>query len=209
MVRISIGVQEAHGDGLDPFRDERVDRLVERLMVERHQRVAARVHPLRDLQPPCPFDQGHWFLPPKVVGHRNPDAPQFEDVAKPGSGDQGGTSSFALQNRIGRHRGGMDDFADRLRPQSGLATVGLNPVDNRPRIVRRRRGHLALLQRAIRVEEYEVGERTANVHANAHVGWRAHGVPLADSCSRPGAFPRSAAVAASSMRQGSRRMTTR
>ena len=166
MLRVAVGMQEAHGDRFDAaFLEQRDDR-VQRGRVNRDQNIAARIDALGNRNPQLTLDQRQRFLPVQVVRHRDAYAAQLEDVAKSRRSQQCAACTLALENRIGCNRCGMNDFGNLAGRRALLLAESGHAFDDRCRIVRRRRWLLALVQRPIRTQENEVGERAADVCAD-------------------------------------------
>ena len=139
-----------------------IERLVERLNVDRHEHVAGLVHPLRDPEAVAPADEGRRLAPVEVVVVLAVDALDVRDVLEalgrqvehPGAA--AGEDGVDADRRSDDHRFDLARI-DRCLPQhrgdgrDGVAGIGR---------------HLREERAAVVVDRDQVGERPAGVDAH-------------------------------------------
>ena len=198
---VAVRVQEAHRDRVDVRGFDLAERRLERRRIERGQHAAALVDPLVDREAQRALDQRFGLLPAHVVRERDADAAQFEHVAETGRRQERGAHPFALEDRVGRDGRRMGDLGDRPRSDGVRGAVRGDRIDDRAGVVARRGRDFQLVEAAVGAQEDEIGERSADVDADAH----ARRVVRHRAAT---AGVRSAAVAAASTRHGSRSTAT-
>ncbi len=160
--------QQTDGDGVDPMPPDELDRRADVLGVELLYHAPLGVDALADFQSQVTRHQHGRGVLEEIVEARAGRAPQLEHVATAVRGDQGDPGAAPLQQRVGDHGGRMGQPADvtgghpvrgRRRTQAGHHALGEIP---------RSRRHLDHVHGAGRlVGEHDVGERAADVHADA------------------------------------------
>ena len=116
MLRVAVAVHEHDGDGPDPVREGRPERLLRPLRIEGREHLAARPDPRVDLHHPLVEHLGERDA--KVEEARAGLVADPERVPEPPVDDEEGAVSVAFQERVGR-----DGRAhlDRIDPPHGLA----------------------------------------------------------------------------------------
>ena len=109
VVRVGVPVNEPHGDGLDPVLIQNRQQRAHRILVERHQHAPVPVHALGDGQTHAALHKGLRPVDADVVLLEAVLARHFEGVAMSRCDDQSRARPSALDDRVGRQRGPVDD----------------------------------------------------------------------------------------------------
>ncbi len=128
--RIGIGVQQAHGNRLDAFRQQLVNRLLCRRQSQGLLNLTLRADALIHHHPQIALHQHRRLVPGEVVEAGPAEIANFEHIPKSLGGDQAGLSALEFQNRIGRHRGAVADFLNVHTAEPGIVENGIEPVGN-------------------------------------------------------------------------------
>jgi hypothetical protein len=160
VLRIAIGVEEQEGERLGAVAHRLRRRGQKLCLVERDQHPAAPSHALIDLEPHRPANQRLVLAEEQVVGFRPVDAADLVDVAKAPRGEQRAAGAFALQQRIDRNRGAVQEQRGIGERASGVVEGAMHAVDQPGW----RRQHLAEPQFAgLAGQHCHVGERAADI----------------------------------------------
>ena len=173
--RVGVGVQEADDHRLHALRLEALGGGTRLGLVERGQRLARVERPFGRLQAQMPRHQRLVGRHEHVVhrgAHVLEAAPDLDDVAEAARRDHPGPGAVAVDERVGGEGRAVDDALDLAheRAQVGVAVArgGLGQrVEEALRGVARRGVALELAQRARLVHDEAVGERAADVDADA------------------------------------------
>src|SRR5262249_1507430 len=117
------------------------------------------------------LDQRRRLLPGEVIKPRRAQRADFQDVAEALRGDQPDLGALVLEDGVRGDRGAVADFLDLPAGEAGFAQRLIEPVDQRARVVVDARGYFLDVDRAVGAEHDDVGERAADVDADA-VGGR-------------------------------------
>ena len=99
-------------------------------------------------------------------------APDDQDVAKPVGGQERSGTALALDDRVGRHGGGMEDGVEFSRRDARLAQEPLESRDNCASRIVRAAGNLEEPRRSVRPRQDEVRERATDVERHSPHGCR-------------------------------------
>ena len=130
MIVMGIGVEQADGDGAHPVACKLPPDRRNCGLVERDQHVAVGRQPFADGEA---ADARHQRLRPvdhQVVMVEPLLVALLDDVAKALGGDQRGARTLALDQRIGRQRGAMDEDPDIGGRQRRLTQHGVDAVEH-------------------------------------------------------------------------------
>jgi hypothetical protein len=176
--RVAVGVQVADGDGLDAIHLQGRHRLVERVPVEWRQDRAVDLHSLPDAEPALAGHEGLRRREAEVVALVLQALAHLQHVAMALRGEEADAGTLALQERVGRDRGAVDDA---LRPgkkvwEGEIQARGerLQAFDDADRLVGRGGGRLGDRRPAGAVDGNEVGEGAADVDPDPEI--RRHGL---------------------------------
>ena len=167
MVRVGIGVQQAHGDRLNPGRRQPVRRGLDACPVERAPDLAFRPDPFVRLQTQPPRHQRLRTPVVQRVHFRDAQAPHLQHVAEAACGDEPGQRSLALQHGVGRHRRAVHHPPDGRRFEPEFAEQRRDAVADAEPVVLRRGETLVGVQGAVRSSEHKVGKGAADIDAEA------------------------------------------
>ncbi len=159
--RVGIGVQEADRHRLDAQRGEPVPERLDGGVVDRHQHVARRVHPLAHLEGEIARHQRPRPVEVEIERVGPVAAPERVDVAKAFRGDERRGGPAALQHGVDGDGRAVQQFADRRHVASGVAQRRRGP-DGR---VGRNRQRLGGDDDAVGKAD-EIGEGAADVDAD-------------------------------------------
>ena len=159
---VHVRVQQAHGDALDALRHQGVHGAMHAAVVQRVEHLPRRGDPLRDGRHPFSRDEGVGLLDVEVVLVVAPLTGDFEDVAESRGDDGPDGGAPALDQRVGRQRGPVDDRADvaRRKPRPRQRQPGA--VEDRAHRVVRGGEDLDGVAGAVVLHRH-VGERAADV----------------------------------------------
>ena len=165
--RVSVGVQQADGDGLDFITAAARDDGVEVFGPQWPEHLSVPVDALPHLKPPAPGDEWARLLEPHVIQVRAVAAADLQHVAKPGRGDQRGPDPFAFGDRIDDDGRAVDHVAHIREAHLADGNRVHNPVGERARCGQGL-GHIDIA--ADLVEDDEIGEGSSDVgcQAQAH-----------------------------------------
>ena len=161
------GVEETHRDRLHPFGEEAVHRRLGIAAIERTDDFAARVDPLLDLRAEVTLDELRRLLPRKIVEAGHAKVPELEHVPEAAGGDEAGERPLVLEDRVRRDGGAVPDLGHVGAAKGSLVEDLLEAARDRLGVVLDTRGHLAGKDPAPRVEEHDVGERSADVDSDS------------------------------------------
>ena len=163
-------MQEANRDGLDAVIDEAAQRGPHRVEIDRYDDAARSVDAFRDFAAVAARHQRLGEFEEKIVDIVTLLGPHLETVAKPLGGQKPDRNAAALNDGV-RHEGGaVDDLVDLIERDAGLAGQFAEAVERGERgIVRRRQALVERDAAALAVIEHEVGERAADIEADAIV----------------------------------------
>ena len=99
-----------------------IDGGLERARVQRHDDPAVKADPFHDLEDPPPGHQRDRLQPVQIVSLGPLLPAEDQHIAKPGRGNERGSSTAAFDHRVGGHRGRMQHRPDLARPIGALAT---------------------------------------------------------------------------------------
>ena len=170
--RVRPGMQEAHRDGLDPGGAHRQPGAAHALLVQRAQHRAVGGDTLAHRVAQRARHQHRGGLDVDVVGVAALLVAHLEHVAEALGGQQRGARALALDQRVGRERGAVDEQPHLAGAHAGLGQQALHPFQHRELGRARRRQHLAGVAARGRLED-DVGEGAADVGGQAHRGARA------------------------------------
>ncbi len=142
------------------------------VLVQRHHHRSGGVDPLGDADPPAARGQEHRRLgvEEQVVHLRPVLPPDLQDVLEAGGGQEAEPGALLLQDGVGGDGGAVDEAGDlRGRLPAHLEEsldAAPHPLDE----VGRRRGHLGEVHGLLALEADHVGERPADVDADAQHG---------------------------------------
>ena len=142
---------------------------LDRGLVQRPQYPAVHVDPLRHHEPALARHERQRLLDHDVVLVVTALVADIEHVAEAFGGDEGGKGALALDDRVGRECGAVDEQANRRRIDAGARDHVVHAGEHS--IVRsvRRREDLGGGE-TISVLQHDVGECTAHVDANPETG---------------------------------------
>ena len=151
-----------------PCRRQRVCRRGDLGLIERLQHRTARIDAFRHFQAALARHQRHRRAHSVVVEMRPHLAADLQHVAKSPRDDQPGGDATALDHHVGGDRGAMTDEADLARRDAQRVQQHAKAGFDRLGRIGRRGRHLEVPQHAVgRVVQSEVGERAADVEADA------------------------------------------
>jgi hypothetical protein len=167
--RIAVAVQEADGDGLVAAGRDRGDDGLGFGLVERHERLATGVEPLRDRESVLAFDQGRGQDDVDVVLLEPTLRARLDHVAKAGGGDESGPGAASLDECVGGEGGAVDDLLDLGEIHAGFGCHLTDAVEDSS--LRRVVGgeHLGGVQARVGALDDDVGERSPDVGTDARV----------------------------------------
>ena len=122
-------MQEQNGDRLRALLDRRGGGGAHRVLVERDQHLALRVHALADLVAQVALDQRLMAAEEEVIGFRPVDAADLVDVTEALRGDERTACAGALQNGVDRDRRAVQEQPRRPEPGARLRDPVLDPRD--------------------------------------------------------------------------------
>ena len=167
VLRPGVGVQQTDGDRIVILGVQPVEHPVEGGDVERLLDAAIGKRALSHLVDIAPAHQRRGLGQVHVVGIVPLLAPDNDDVAKARGSDQRGGAAFALQDGIGRHRGGVQDAGDLRRGGLSACEQCLEARKHRCRRIRRGGRHLVETQHAgAHIFKDEVGEGPADIECD-------------------------------------------
>ncbi len=159
---IGIAVQKADRDAFDFLRAQGGDRLQHRALIERQQHRAVGRDALAHRQPPLARYQRRRLLQVEVVLLEAALGAELDRVAKALGGQERGARALALDQRVGREGGAVDDDLDVTGTNPGRFERGADALEHRL-LGRRRRGEdLDRPLPRLPLGDH-VGEGTANV----------------------------------------------
>jgi hypothetical protein len=165
-----VGVDQADGDGLDAALDELAHDRLDLRLVDRDDALAAGVHALgrlaRVLQGGRRVGLDH--DDPAGQRARRLRAREVQDLREALRRDQPDAGALRLQHRVRGHGRAVHDVAQLTRADAGRLADALDADEDALRGVARCRRRLdAELAAVLVVDEEEVRERAAHVHAEA------------------------------------------
>ena len=170
VLRVGIGMQQAHGDALDAIRRQGRERGAHRGLVERGHDRAAMVDALDDAAAQVAWHQRPRRPPVNVVDVRLARGPpDFENVAKTFGGDQADAGLLALDEQVGHVGAGVDEATDCLQRHAGEFDDPLHPFDDADTEVLRGARHLERDQAPF-PGQHQVGMGATGVDADGNRG---------------------------------------
>ena len=164
---VRVRVQERDRDRLRPARDHGVERGVERSRVDGDFHRAGRADAFHDLERTPPGHQRRRLLHVEVVGLVALLAPDEQHVAEPVGGQERGGPALALDDRVGRHRGGVENGVESARRDPRIREKPLEARDHRAGRVVGAACDLEETRRRVGPRQDEVGERAADVERHS------------------------------------------
>ena len=176
VLRRAVGVQVAHRHRLDPLGGERANRRAQRCTPKRRRLAAVGPDALAHRHAQMTRDQGvRCRLAERVAVVLEPLA-HLQDVAVPLGGEQAELGSLALEQRIGRDSGPVDDAICRAEQRGPLDAerVGeqAQPGEHTDRLIPRRGGGFRDRGPSAVVDGDQIGECAAHIHTDAITGLR-------------------------------------
>ncbi len=162
--RIGVGMQQTDRNALHALLAQHVDCGSKAHHIERHGNRAVGAQLLDHLQPQPSLDQRARLGPVQVVQYRHAKVTNLQDVAKTLGGDQCGACALSLQDRVGPDRRAMQHV--RHRPPVGRQQRA-QTIENSLAVIVRRGGDLVRDHAPVCRDRNEVGERAADVDADA------------------------------------------
>ena len=175
VLRGAPGVQVAHGHRLDPLAREDANGRAQGAAREwcRHAAVGADALAHRQAQV-ARHQRDRRRLAQRVAVVLEPLA-HLQDIAVPLGGEQAELRALALQQRIGRDRGPVDDAPGRAEERAPIDAEGvgeqLQPVEHADGLVPRRRGGFRGRDPPLVVDGDKIGERAADVDTDPVSGF--------------------------------------
>ena len=168
--RIAVAVQEADRHRLDGFGPQPRDGVLERGRIERHATALPRRRRSRTPSRRCARHQRHRRRHAQVIAILLQAFAHLEDVAMAFGGEHAHLRALALEQRIGRDRGAVDDalgIAQQLAPRRAEPARQLvQPLEQAEPGIRRRGRGLGAGRLSVRVDRHQVGEGAADVDAD-------------------------------------------
>ena len=175
VLRRAIGVQEAHGNRLDLRVGEGADGRVQRATVNRRPDATVGPDSLAHRQAQMAGYERLGSRLAQCIPVVLEPFPYLQHVTVPLGGEQADLRSLALEQRIGRDRGSVDDAIGGCEQRGTLDTqrVGkqLQPGEHAHRLVFGCGGGLRGGDSTAVVDGNEVGERSAHVHTDSVSAW--------------------------------------
>ena len=176
VLRRAVGVQIAHRHRLDLLGGEGANGRAQRGTPERRRHDAVSPDALAHRQAQMARHQRIRRGLAKRVAVVLESLAHLQDVAMPLGGEQAEPRALALEQRIGRDRGSVDDTIGGAKKRSPLnaerAGKQLQSGEHADRLIPRCRGGLGDRNTAVVVDGDEIGERAAHVDADAIPGRR-------------------------------------
>ena len=172
--RIRERIEQANRHRLHLLGEQRIDRTLGIGLRQRTLDSAGRVDALVDHLAQVALHQRLGLRPGEVIKLWHPQRADLEHVAEALGGDQADAGALLFQDRIRGHRGAMADFVDVATGEALLAKHLGQAIDDGRCIIAGARRDLLGVQRAVRAEQYDVGERAADVDADAIAGHDRH-----------------------------------
>ena len=164
---IRVGVQEADGQRLDPVTEQPIEDALDLRGVEGNLHVAAGGDPLGDFHAKAPLDERRRFLPGDVVETRHAETADLQHVTEALRRDEPGPRAPELEDRVRGNRGAVQDLAHVVAGHAGFVEQLTDALDDGAGVVVDARRHLLRVDGPIVVQEHDVGERPADVDADA------------------------------------------
>ena len=167
--RVRIAVDKADGDRLRPLVAQAANGRARLGLVELRHHRPVRADALADLMAPRAGHQEGRFVDGEVVDVGADLPAELEDVPEALGGQQADGRAAVLQQRVRGDRRAVRQERDGRRRDPFPGQQALDPCRDAVRLVLRRRGALEDPQRAApRLQEAEVREGAADVHAEPH-----------------------------------------
>ena len=166
--RVFVSMKETDGDRLDARRRQ-VGRFPAHLIeIERHHHVAVAVQALVDFAAQGARRQGLGKFQKQVVDVVALLDSHLQDVAEPPGRQQGQLGAAALDDGVGDKGRAVDQVRDVGCAQTGAGEKVVQSLQRAKRgIIRRRQALVNADLGGVRVVEHEIGERAANIEADA------------------------------------------
>ena len=168
MGRVAVGVEEADGEGLDPGADEVGDFAAGLLLIERHDDAPVAVQTLVDLPAEGPRDERLREAQEQVVDVVTLFRAHLEDVTEPTGRQETERTSVPLDDGVGHQGRAVNDSAEVCEAEPGRPDELLEALQGaRRRVLGRREALVEPDSSGLSVDEDEVREGPADVHAHA------------------------------------------
>ena len=163
---VGIAVNEADADALDPEPCEVAGHRLDRRLVQGHQHPTVHVDPLGHRQPALARHQRGRLLEHDVVLVVAALVADVEHVAEALGGHERGERALALDDRVGRERGAVDEQPHCAGVRARAHEHVVHPGEHR--LVRGARcGEDLGGGESIAMLEHDVGEGAADIHSNS------------------------------------------
>ena len=136
-------------------------------LVEGLQHLALEVQSLANFQTKLTFDQGRGLLVFKVIQPGDAVAAKLQDVPEPLRGDQCGLGALLLDDSVGGHGESMANFRHHLGGGSQFLNAVFDACQDSLAVIVGGAGDLSRQHLSVVAQEHDVGERAANIYANA------------------------------------------
>jgi hypothetical protein len=163
---VRVRIDEADGERVDGLTLERVGDAFERSRIERRHDFALCAHALRHFEAQPPRHERIGFAKAHVVGPWRTKPAELEHVAEALRRHERHSHALALDDRVGRNRGCVHEFADVGPAHAELAQEVVKSRFDRRAVVGGRREQFFAVDGAAARNEGDVGERAADVHAH-------------------------------------------
>ena len=158
-------VEETDGDGFHALGQQTIDGLHDALAIQRRHHLAAVVHPLTHLSTPSPRHEGRRALEIQVVEPGEAEPADLQEIAKALGRDETRARAPALEDGVGGHGRTVDDLAHVGGRRPGVEEQRPRARDDGVGVVAGGGEQLARSRRAGGVDQHEIGEGPAHVHA--------------------------------------------
>ena len=174
---ICEGVEQGHRNGFHTLGEQALHRPFRFRGLQRSLNLAVRVHPFIDPQAQVSLNQRRGLLPGKVIEPWHAQGADFQHIAKALGGDQTGPGSTQLKDGIGGDGRAMNDLIHVGRTRAGFPEDLDNALDYRQGVVLVGGGDLSRVPLSRGIQENNIGEGSADIHAHPVSAHRSH--PLA------------------------------
>ena len=168
--RVQIAVEQADRDRDDVLLGQRPRDLVDPVLFQGLQHLAARIQPLLDLEAEIARHERPRLLEMDIVEARPDLAADLQHVAESFGRDERGARRLALDQGVGGDGGAVDQVGNGVRRDIAIGQDALDRVEEALGGVRGRGGDLRDPGRAAGFgEQHGIGERAADVDAEAEL----------------------------------------
>ena len=167
---IAIGMQERDRNRLDAVALDHLPRRRHHCgLVQRHEHLPLEIHTLPDFAAPIAWHERRRRFEKQIVEVVTCFAPHLDHIAKALGGDQADGRAGPLDHRVGDQRGAVHDAVQIGGVEIRLLQQAIDAGDDRlARIVRCRQQLAGVDEIAPRIVQHEVGERAADIDADAN-----------------------------------------